>query len=91
MTMQRDDYARITTTIRKVRDQTLEAVEDQHTREVVEQTYRDLALGLAKWFASVNQNFRPDIFLPDALGPDQSQLVLRQFDEFITNRNQRSV
>lgn len=80
--MQRQDYERISKSIRMVRRQTLEALdEDDPSRAVLRHAYGELALQLARAMWAVNKRFRYDSFIKDCLGNQDGPRVVRTFTE----------
>lgn len=82
MTMQRQDYLRISKSIRMIRDQTLREIpdEDKPTRTVIHESYRRLAIQMARAFYAVNDRFHYKAFLRDALGLTDSAIAQKEFE-----------
>lgn len=87
MTMQKQDYERISSGIRGVHDDLLAQHEefDRDLRGVIQNAMLELAVRLAVDFVTVNPRFKGDQFLIDALGETAGDLAISQYKEAINS------
>lgn len=100
MTMQKQDYERVSNALHSARDASVKNVERDTSLDafrptvrdtlreqgtsVIKDSFRALAVGLAKDFLDVNPRFKVDQFLYDALGQGEGAIAVAEYQREVS-------